>query len=707
MEPPRLTPPAFKGLLLVLAALALALPFGTAARTLAAPARLSAADIYAYAGECMALRNTRMSAYVGRDLFGYVLKPRAADAVPFRMQATDLGSFMLYGPDGSMPSVALGQVVPTSVPGPAADWKLSTDGYGLRITSLAASSDLVSNWLSRLAVSRDDDGSQWSLEPATGCAAFPEAEVNIDGTPPPGASPTAEVHGFLDAHVHLTAFDFLGGKFHCGRPWSRYGITDALKDCPDHAFNGVFALAENLLSHGTLFATHSNEGWPDFDGWPAYDSLTHEGTYWKAVERAWRGGLRAMVSDLVENRALCEIYPLKQNPCTDMDSLRLQARDLYKLQDYIDAQSKGPGKGFFRIVKSPAEARAVINQGKLAVVMGVETSQPFDCLYQRGVEICSEQQIDRGLRELWDLGVRSLFPVHKFDNAFGGAAMDDGVAGILVNAGNKWMTGNWWQVEACAGSDHDHSPQSLAFAPSAATTSAVATVFSGRSTGSASLYSNLLEAVADGPLPYYSPGEVCNVRGLTKYGEYLVKRMIDMGMIVETDHMSVKTRARALQILEARGYSGVITSHSWGDPGSTLRLQALGGIVAPHVNDGREAITQEWQTAKAAQPAQYYFGLGYGTDTNGISTQAAPRDGALANNPVTYPFQSIDGRSVSKNRWGNRVWDVNLDGAAQYGMYPDWVEDLRHVSGQGIVDDLARGAEAYLQMWSRAYSVRR
>src|SRR5262249_34591996 len=145
----------------------------------------------------------------------------------------------------------------------------------------------------------------------------------------------------------------------------------------------------------------------------------------------------------------------------DMDSLRLQARRLNELQDYIDAQFKGPGKGFFRIVRSPAEARAVIHEGKLAVVMGVETSQPFDCLYQDGVEDCSTERIDQGLQELWDLGVRSMFPVHKFDNAFGGTAMDSGSTGVYVNIGNKHMTGRWWHVESCPVGEHDKSPTNL------------------------------------------------------------------------------------------------------------------------------------------------------------------------------------------------------------------------------------------------------
>jgi len=619
------------------------------------------------------------------------------------MQATDLGSYLLYGPGGQMPGAgAFNRIVPTGRAGPRADWVLMDGGAaGLRLTNVSTGLNLSVAWGARLTQSSGANA-RWRFEPADGCSTFPEIEVNVEGTPSAGPDPGAEVQGVVDAHVHVTAFEFLGGRFHCGRPWSRYGPTEALKDCPDHGVTGKWAIAENLLSTGSLTGEHSRYGWPSFGspdlpGWPRHDSLTHEGTYWKGVERAWRGGLRIMVADLVENRALCELYWLKKNSCVDMDSLRLQAQALHDLQDYIDAQSKGPGKGFFRIVKSPAEARAVINDGKLAVVIGVETSQPFDCLYRDGVELCSYEQIDRGLQELWNLGVRSLFPVHKFDNAFGGTAMDDGTTGILVNLGNKYMTGRWWEVEPCPEGEHDHSPASLA----AGVPEAYAEL--ARSDPDRSVFRPELTAPLQGAaLPSYPPGPVCNVRSLTDLGEYLVNRMADMGMIVETDHLSVRGRDRVLGILEARGYSGVVTSHSWGDATSRARIQALGGFVAPYASTTTQFI-REWREARATRSRVYLWGIGYGTDTNGLGMQAAPRPGALYNNPVTYPFESLYGNaSIGQSRWGTRLWDFNLDGASHYGLFADWIEDMRMVAGQDLADDLGRGAEAYLQMWERA-----
>jgi hypothetical protein len=43
-----------------------------------------------------------------------------------------------------------------------------------------------------------------------------------------------------------------------------------------------------------------------------------------------------------------------------------------------------------------------------------------------------------------------------------------------------------------------------------------------------------------------------------------------------------------------------------------------------------------------------------------------------------------------------------------YGLYPDWIEDLRLVAGadgDALMADMRRGPEAYLQMWERAVGI--
>ena len=173
------------------------------------------------------------------------------------------------------------------------------------------------------------------------------------------------MRGFVDAHTHGMAFEFLGGDVHCGRPWHPYGVTYALKDCPDHyVANGKRRGRSRTCS--TRHARHGHDpvGWPTFKDWPAPHSLTHEGTYYKWMERSWRGGLRIFVNLLVENNKLCELYPLKRNSCDDMNSIRLQAKDMHQLERYVDAQYGGPGKGWYRIVTDPYQARRVDQPGQ-------------------------------------------------------------------------------------------------------------------------------------------------------------------------------------------------------------------------------------------------------------------------------------------------------------------------------------------------------
>ena len=182
--------------------------------------------------------------------------------------------------------------------------------------------------------------------------------------------------------------------------------------------------------------------------------------------------------------------------------------------------------------------------------------------------------------------------------------------------------------------------------------------------------------------------------------------MMRKGMIVETDHMSMKARRQVLTILESEGYPGVISSHSWGDPGSQKRLQHLGGIVGP-ISSVSTEFAEEWRFARANRDPRFFFGTGFGSDINGLHSQPPPRPGA-AQNPVTYPFRSFDGGSlIYRQRSGTRVYDINTDGVDHYGLYPDWIEDLRMVAGPQIVDDMANGAEAYLQMWARAEAAAR
>jgi hypothetical protein len=61
--------------------------------------------------------------------------------------------------------------------------------------------------------------------------------------------------------------------------------------------------------------------------------------------------------------------------------------------------------------------------------------------------------------------------------------------------------------------------------------------------------------------------------------------------------------------------------------------------------------------------------------------------------------------TVNKQVSGQRTYDINTDGVAHYGLYPDWWQDLQNLAGPDITKDMQRGAEAYLEMWERTVGV--
>jgi hypothetical protein len=218
-------------------------------------------------------------------------------------------------------------------------------------------------------------------------------------------------------------------------------------------------------------------------------------------------------------------------------------------------------------------------------------------------------------------------------------------------------------------------------------------------------------------------------------------------MIVDPDHLSVLARERVMALLEESSYPGVVSSHSWSTKDSYPRIYNLGGVIAPYAGNS-ESFVEAWKAIKPLVPGGRFtrtttnctvkarklpaarrggrrrgptftgktqdrtcktftndlWGIGYGADMNGFGHQGGAREGAQ--NPVKYPFKSFDGNvTLDRQHSGERVWDINVDGVANYGLFPDWVEDLRMIAGDQIVNDLAKGSEAYLEMWERTEGV--
>ncbi|MGH3329708.1 MAG: hypothetical protein ACRDPJ_00245 [Nocardioidaceae bacterium] len=668
----------------------------------AAPARRDVPeDRYAMAGGCYAMRSARTGEWVTRKGDGFAASAtRVAGAEPFHFQATDLGKYLLFGtardfvakaassdPVGLTPS---NDVESADQPSQNADWTVTKRGPSYLFRLRHADQGLTVGDGGALVMA--EKAEPFRLRLTKSCATWPEVRTSVSGRPFRGETGYAEVRGYTDAHTHGMAFEFLGGRVHCGKPWDPYGVELALRDCEDHtATGGKGAPLEGFLS-GDMDG-HDPVGWPTFKDWPAPDSLTHEGTYYKWMERSYRGGLRLFVNLLVENNKLCQLYPLKKNSCDDMDSIRLQAKRMRQFERYIDAQAGGPGEGWYRIVTSPFEARKVINDGKLAVVMGIETSVVFGCTMKAGIPECDKKSIERQMDQVHKMGVRQMELVNKFDNALSGVAGDNGATGVLVNSANFLETGSFWRMETCPKTYADgvHDKEQYAMPRDVSDRDP--------------LFGAIMDAYGDtAPRPPVYPGAPhCNQFGLTDLGRFTIRQLAQRKMLFDPDHMSVLARRSSLDLVDKMNYPGILSSHSWSTPDAYPRISKLGGFIAPYAGDS-EGFVKKWRYHVGRADRRYYFGLGFGADINGLGAQGDPR-GADAKNPVTYPFKGLGGVTVHKQVSGKRVYDINVDGVAHYGLYPDWVQDLRKLAGDAIVQDMARGSEAYLQTWERALGV--
>ena len=698
-------------------------------------------DRYALAGGCYAVSSG--DAFLNRDGDRFAASgPNLDAAEPFRFQATDLGRYMLFGTEsdflaaseGALAKAAYGateslpgqiaggvvleqtdvaadqlarseanrasgrgaSVVAATEANELADWKVVESGSNTFKIELPATDQALAVDGGNLSLVPTAKGDGFSFELVTGCATFPEVEVNIDGPVVGGQTSFQETRGFIDLHLHGMAFEFLGGRARCAKPWSRYGVSQALLDCPDHHPGGEAAVLEQLLSR-TQGEGHTPDGWPTFEGWPKYNYLTHEQLYYKWLERAWRGGLRLYTNLLVDNAALCKVYPYKdrnqvENKCNEMDGVRLQYQRVLQLQEYIDAQSGGPGEGWFRVVTDPFEAREVINAGKLAVVLGIEVSTLFDCGLKADQD-CTKKKIDDGLAEIYDMGVRQMELVNKFDSGLSGVTGDAGDTGLVVNQGNFEETGSYWRMDTCP---EDAGPAVDKLQRNLHDDAGFPDQFTGRDSLVASI---LATAGRSGAAPVYPPGPHCNELGLTDLGAYTIRQLAKRGMIFDPDHMSARARTAAMGLIEDLNYSGVVSSHSWADDTIYPRIYGAGGLITP--SDAElSGFIEDYTKAKSWADDRFYFGFGFGSDVNGFSSSAPPIEGTT----VEYPFTGFGGTTVYQQKSGERVYDINTDGVAHYGLYTDWIQGLRQMN-ESLYQDMTRGTEAYLQTWERAFGV--
>lgn len=692
-----------------------------------------AKDRYALAGGCYAMQSVRTGDYVASVDGGY--KAAAADPISgeaFFMQAATLGKYLFYATDRSAMSASGEAVQASQALSNDAIWTIDYDAGSdhFSVASESAGQSLIAAEDGTLTLgSSDSDNAAFRFVPTREpCSEYPEMPTAVSGETFKGRGVDQPAIGFADVHTHMgmsSEMSYAGdvgpsaGGVLYGEVFHRFGVPHALEDCAD--FHGPQGIRDaNNILEGTPVATHDTQGWPTFVGWPQRNFLTHQVMYYKWVERAWLSGLRLIVNHGTNIAALCEVgklYSLTPTAdCNDASVSTKQVEYLYEVQDYVDAQNGGPGKGWFRIVKSPLEAREVINDGKLAVVLGIEVAQVFNCgvtMLPGDIEIrqCDEQQISEEIDRLWELGVRHIYPYHDIDSSLGGAGI---FSGDVINFLNFLDTGRFWETTECR--EHPEDEPAVRY-PGTEMTTAIP------GTGNDPLTALLLE-VTGGTLPTYPPGKRCNARTVTDLGEYALNAIMDKRMVIDIDHAAYHSKDIMLNIAEQRDPPYPMASSHDAHGGLTsdqaIRMLKAGGTIYPYKGNGIKHVEfleklKFWRERAGVENEQL-LGLGYGADANGFGGHPGPRGGDAV--PVEYPFTLFSG-----DDWGGlfsgfapltvdllsipesgKFWHIDEVGMAHYGLVADFVEEVRLEGGNEALEALFNSAEAYIQMWERVYN---
>ncbi len=498
------------------------------------------------------------------------------------------------------------------------------------------------------------------------------------------AAPAAPLWGFVDTHAHLMAHLAFGGKAFWGEPYSpehqgEAGMPYALGSCePIHG---------GLININPEFGHVASGGWPDFIVWPRFSTLVHQQAYIDWIYRAYQGGLR-LITCLAVNNELLAFKTTPTQPHDDKTAIETQVNGMKAMAAHIEAQCGGPGKGWLEIVYTPDQARRVIAENRLAIILGVEvdslgnwrSESDLDKACQRDLGVARRLIADE-LDWLYDLGIRQITPIHLSNNAFGGTAIYLRIleAITIFLSGERWEVDDAWETGVryrldSDGDDLIDNAERVAVVSGPPLRAMHRQSLLDRIPGAR----DLLEAF-DAPK---TQGGHANMRGLNQYGLVLLDELMKHGMIIDVDHMSEKSTDQALAIVEQRQYP-VICSHTWfrdllfsgqvefddrtqqeygtsdvhkvaheaGKRDDQIeRIGRLGGLVSPIINQGDLAglrrcmpelagkITNPCAGSSTSWAQAYLYamtkmggrGVGIGTDINGAAALPGPRFGAYA-----------------------------------------------------------------------------
>ena len=659
----------------------------------------------------------------------------------YYFKPSGLGEYLLYGTNNEIFSRSRGAFgfqlgfISAANADEGAIWIPESDGNGgYRIKNKGSNAYLGRNFFGTLiGTVSQNRATIFRFAPNESCEPFPEASISATQTAPLKVTNTdGSVWGMADIHTHLFGNNGYGRYFNAGMPFSPYGIEDALRDCnKSHGLSGTFDIYATATGDQQNSIGHNTSGYPNFNYWPSHTDFNHQKGYYQWLNRARLGGLRLMTVLSVQNEVLHDIYNEMVNQlrvfptfitvynATDvLNSMAvhdLMVENVNALVDYVDAQEGGPGKGWLQVAHTPQEARQIIAEGKLAIVMGMELEAPFNCITTKdGSSNCTRAYLEQQLDAYQRRGISHIFLNHHWDNDFAGARQFE----PFLELSNIVYNDHTFEWEAA-----DEGSEGIfnAYVPLGV----------GELDGISAFAIDIITGVFDVDLtePQLPPSETGmyrNTAGLNDLGKVFIEECMQRGIMIDFGHTTKKAVEEAYTILDQYNYPPLFT-HSANFDEMTHVLER-DGVLSPMLKaNGFENHTQPCEYAVSSDFAELikfgnqinlqnrqdeYVGIPFTSDLfAGVPHMNGPRFNNETNpctigqsNPLSYPFTSHDGAvEFEQQHTGNRTFDFNTDGLALLGLLPDLIQDLKQ---QGYNDQdlevLFNGAEEYLRLWERS-----
>ncbi|MDX2169769.1 MAG: LamG-like jellyroll fold domain-containing protein [Deltaproteobacteria bacterium] len=551
---------------------------------------------------------------------------------------------------------------------------------------------------------------------------------------PAGIRPLELRPGAADVHHHLFDEQAFGGRWRNGSvaaplhtcdgtgftfpPHGRVDTLDPvigdLLTCPQ--ILGLIALVPDSLAAFALVSAYGPPVFSEFvskiegskgdtglhlkrrspgSGWPRWDALVHQRGQRNTVLKAHQAGLNLLVVTVGGFAPFCELLPANAHGCDEMDDVDRQLA--------LAHQFAAANASWAQIALSPQDAITIINSGKLAIVLAIETSDLFNTLFTDPNTPPDAAAIQAIVQKYYDppYDVRSVQLAHETDNGFSGAALINPLFEVFQFADNRY--GPSCHI------DFDCARPRFGF-----------DVFEG-------------------------PDGVCrNALGLTPAGELLIQALMARGMLIDIAHMPEAAMLRTYQLAKQNVYYPLFHSHTkfrelepefGGNNHHVIehsvpawvaqKIRRSGGLIGLRIGYLEErdytpsGVVNNCAGSSRSLAQAYEFGrqalkvpMAMGSDLNAFTQNTRPRfvDRSLPGRPRQNPGGACSAGFKAEGICQARVQAHPLGtgydtrGLADTAYEIDVLRDLEHVglSTSAVAPLRSQSAETFIRMWMRA-----